>query len=261
MENKYPIWETTEYSDTQFEIGISIELLKNNLAQMLKDLINTYKFYYSGLEVTEDKYLQFKHTAEINFLNTERYPFDKVKNIAHSHLSKNYLKDIIEIVNFELIEVCKIIFLLNQRGKGYNKTTVDNILNDYKNDLNKKHFPELINIIEKEIGQLQYRIHILSINTIRKYLVHRNGLVDINSIELITSSLKVFTDKSYSDKNYKLKEEDIQHIDFKKEWKQNEYIFIEYDDCFRILFTVIFLFNDTVNKLIIRYPFLKDNSN
>ena len=259
MENKYKIWETREQSNNHFELCITIELLKNNIGQILTDLINTYKFYYSGLEISEDKYLQFKHNAELNLVLSEKYDFNKLKNTSQNHLSKNYLKDIVEIVIFELIESCQIIFLLNQLGKGYNKQTVDCILSKYKKGLNKEHLPKLIDIVENDIGQLNYRKHILSINDIRRRLVHRNGLVDIKSAELLTRTLKIFTRESFTNTNYALTEEDKQFVDFRKVWNLNDLILLEYLDCYRILFTVISFFNDIINKLTIKYPALKGN--
>jgi len=259
MKNQYEVWEIIECPDNQFEIWISINYLMNNVAQMLTDLIHTYKFCYLGLEIPESKYQEFKHTVELNFVYSDKDPFNKLNKNAKNHISQNYLKDILEIIYFQLSEVCQIIYLLNQRGKGYNKIKMDEALVKHKAKLNKKHFPELVQILEKATGSLYFRNHILSINTVRRHLVHRNGLVESDSIELITRTMKLFANESYSDINYDLTEDDKKFIDFSKTWKLGEYISLEYDDCFRIQFTVLSFFQEITNKIKIKFPELTTN--
>jgi hypothetical protein len=256
MENMIKIWEIKEHTETTFEYKINIYYLFNNIGQMLTDLINTYKFFYSGLGISEDQYVEFKHTIELNLILSKKYAFNILKNNAQRYLSQNYLKDIIEIVIFQLVEVCQIIHLLQQGGMGYNKTKVDNILKEYKVLLNEKHLPELLNIVEEYLGQLYFSNHLKSVNTVRRILVHKNGCVDKGQIELLTRTPKLFTTKSYSDINYSRKEDDGECIDFKKQWKLGDNIILEYDDCFRISFTVISFFTEMVYKLIAKHPLL-----
>lgn len=260
MENKHKVWEIIHYSDTQFEIGITIELLKNNVGQLLTDLINNYKFYYSSLNISEQDFNDFKHVIELNLILSEKYNFEKLSLNAKKLLSLNYIKDSVEIIFYELIEVCQIIYLLEQRKKGYSKTVVDSLLNKYFSKLRKKPLPALLSKVSKAVDGLYFEKHIISINSVRNCLVHKNGYVDKNLLPLTTYVPKLITANFVTKKDYVLNDEELIFVDYIREWKINDKITLEYEDCFRIQMTIIFFFNEIVNKLIIKFPFLKNNN-
>lgn len=259
MENQFKVWETIHYSDTQFEIGITIELLKNNIGQLLTNLINNYKFYYSSLNISEYDFNNFKHVIELNLVLSDKYDFEKLKLNAKNLLSLNYIKDSVEVIFYELIEICQIIYLLEQRNKGYSKTVVDYILNKYFLKLKKETLPSLLSKVSKAVDGLDFEKHIISINSVRNCLVHKNGYVDKDLLNLITYVPKLITDNSFTKKNFVLNSEELIFVDYIREWKINDKITLEYEDCFRIQMTIILFFDEIVKKLIIKFPFLKNN--
>lgn len=232
-------------------------MIKNNIGQILSDLITYYKFYYLGLTSKEQDFVKYKHTIELNLILSDKHDFQINQNEAKSFLSLNYSKDIVEIINYELIEINQILFLMDQRNKGFSKDQVEDKLCKNKINLNRKNLPQLIELVEQNIGNLILAKHILSVNAARRCLVHRNGIVDRDNLELITYTPKIFTTNIFTDINYKGKEEDTKIVDYIKEWKLNTKIHLEYEDCFRIQFTVLLFFNEIVNKIYAKHPDLK----
>ncbi|MFH1523408.1 MAG: hypothetical protein ABIF04_00415 [Chloroflexota bacterium] len=257
MNNNSPVWETIHYSDTQFQIRISIESLKNILGQLLTDLMNNYKFYYAGLNISEEGYSQFKHNVELNLVLSEKYGFDTLKQNAKHLLATNYLKDLNEIIIYGLTEVCLITFLLDQRNKGYSKSLVDSLLEKQASKYKREHLPGLVEIVRKDIGDLIFEKHISSINSVRRCLVHRNGYVESESLSLITRVPKLFTDTSLSRKDHILRNDDKTFVDYVRKWNRNEKVKISYEDCFRIQNTILHFFTDIVSKLVDKFPDLK----
>ena len=165
---------------------------------------------------------------------SEKYDFEKLKLNAKNLLSLNYVKDSVEVIFYELIEVCQIIYLFEQRNKGYSKAVVDSLLNEYLSKLKKETLPALLSKVSKAVGGLDFEKHILSINSVRNCLVHRNGYVDKDLLNLTTYVPKLITANLFTNKNYVLNDEDIIFVDHIREWKINDKITLEYEDCFRI---------------------------
>jgi hypothetical protein len=163
-------------------LQINKNALKRPLEKMLTECSNAV---FIGLAATKDlkdspEFLMGQDNFQMYSPFFQKMPLDKSKLYFQNWVVKKGVEDLIKGVFSMLIEVVKTIKKVEaiKEIKPTSLEELEGILNDPFSRVDKKSFPNLIDLIKPYLNEeMTYLNEIKSINRIRRCLVHRDGLV------------------------------------------------------------------------------------
>ena len=209
-------------------------------------------------------------SGEDNFMLHKPYgaelTIDQRKILYKDWLIKKGFEDLIKAATMMLIDVCK---MLKVKSKIMNTKTwgeFQELIATPDYDISTKPFPELLQLIRPHLCEnLSFETEIISINRVRRCLVHRNGFVTPKDFFKDETSLKlcwVFYRIVYIEKG---NEEEVKPMMLMsadgeinitqekriKEFKENERIEITYQLFNELIVTCSLFGQDLIAKLVI----------
>jgi hypothetical protein len=209
-------------------IIINLEQCINNIGQRLNSLVESYKFFYYSLGVDYNLIQENRRIIEMKFPYQKEESIDIKRKNAEFLVNYNFVSNLMQIIHEEIIEIIIMLGVIKLFNKNKKKMEVFDKRKE-KERLQKLTFPNLIGKLEKESGDLILKENILSINQLRRIIVHRSGIVDKTELELKLYIPKFLIHNSFeflSDpfNKYEIKRDEIIGGNTSQKWKKGEEI-------------------------------------
>ncbi len=202
-----------ENQTKSLEIKLEIMNVVNKCMMKINSTYDSVALIYHTLKAFDSDFIPPLETDNLPIrIETNEVKTGKmIKENALNWLFCKTFEDFIVGLNDSLIEayiVAKISELHKENHDGCSVEQVQAKIDEIKKKPIKMYIPALIEEIEKSIGKSLFsREEILSINKVRRCLVHRNGLVsseDTNNDEKTTLVLKCLEMKVFRDHDGKM---------------------------------------------------------
>jgi hypothetical protein len=232
----------------------------NNIGQRLYDLLEDYRFYYIGLEASEEVVQRYRRTIEVGFPYAITRCLADSRKSAVSLINKNFVINLVEIANDELAEIILMLVIMRHVDSKSKYKAYPEIIRKERVRLAKCHLPELVELVESEIGHCTLRECILSVNKVRRAFVHCSGRVDKDKVTLVLHVLSLFADYSLETLSNpatspRITKENMTFKDHVVTWMKGENIEIDYGMCLNMVFTVMSFFGEVINiRTMAKYP-------
>jgi hypothetical protein len=252
MKEQMESYKFTENPDGTVLFQVQPLYCLNNIGQRLYELIEDYRFYYIGLEASEEVVQRYRRTIEVGFPYAVTRSLADGRKSAASLLNKNFVINLVEIANAELAEIILMLVIMRHADSKTKYKEYPEIIRKEKARLAKCHLPELVDWVESEIGQCTLRECILSVNQVRRAFVHCRGRVDKDKVTLVLHVLSLFADYSLETlanpaTSPGLSKETMTFKDHAVTWTKGEDIEIDYGMCLNMVFSVMSFFGEVIN--------------
>lgn len=260
MKERIECYKFTENADGTVLFQVQPLYILNNIGQRLTHLMEEYRFFHVGLEASDESIGNHRKTVELRFPNATSRSLADARKSAHALLNRNFIVNLIEIANEELVEILLMLVAMRHADSNIPYKHYLETNRKERDRLTGAHLPRLVELVEAEVGPCSLRECILSVNKVRRAFVHCGGRVDRERLTLALHGLSLFLDNSLDALSNPatspgISKETMTFKDHEVPWAEGQEIELDDRLCINMVLSVMSFFAQVINvNTMARYP-------